>query len=50
MIPDLGKYAFAVLSSYGVTIVLLVVIVLASLRRARKVRVALDEIENRRGN
>ncbi|PRY75151.1 heme exporter protein CcmD [Marivita geojedonensis] len=50
MIPDLGKYAFAVLSSYGVTIVLLVVIVLASLRRARKVRVALDEIENRRGD
>lgn len=48
MMPDLGKYAFAVLSSYGVTIALLIVIVLASLRRARKVRAALDEIENRR--
>ena len=50
MMPDLGKYAFAVLSSYGVTIVLLSVIVLVSFCRARKVRAALDEIENRRGN
>lgn len=47
--PDLGKYAFAVLSSYGVTIALLIVIVMASLYRARKVRAALDEIESRRG-
>lgn len=50
MMPDLGKYAFAVLSSYGVTIVLLSVIVVISFWRARKVRAALDEIENRRGN
>lgn len=50
MMPDLGKYAFEVLSSYGVTIVLLVVIVLISFRRARKVRAALDEIENRRSS
>ncbi|MEN8657573.1 heme exporter protein CcmD [Marivita sp.] len=50
MMPELGKYAFAVLSSYGVTIVLLSVIVLASVRRARKVRAALDEIESRRGS
>lgn len=49
MMPDLGTYAFAVLSSYGVTIVLLVVIVLLSVWRARKVKTALDEIENRRG-
>lgn len=49
MMPDLGKYAFAVLSSYGVTIALLIVIVMASLYRARKVRAALDEIESRRG-
>ncbi|MFA8384262.1 MAG: heme exporter protein CcmD [Pelagibaca sp.] len=47
--PDLGTYAFAVLSSYGVTIVLLVVIVLVSVWRARKVKSVLDEIENRRG-
>lgn len=45
--PELGKYAFAVLSSYGVTIVLLSVIVLVSFRRARKVRANLEEIENR---
>jgi heme exporter protein D len=45
--PELGKYAFAVLSSYGVTIVLLSVIVLVSFRRARKVRASLEEIENR---
>ena len=34
--PDLGKYAFEVLSSYGVTLVLLFAIVLVSLRRARR--------------
>jgi heme exporter protein D len=50
MMPELGKYAFAVLSSYGVTILLLAVIVLVSFRRARKVRAALDEIENRRSS
>jgi len=50
MMPDLGKYAFEVISSYGVTLVLLVVIVAASLRRARKVRAALDEVESRKGN
>ncbi len=49
MMPDLGAYAFAVLSSYGVTIVLLAVIVLVSVWRARKVKTVLDEIENRRG-
>ncbi|MFP7570627.1 heme exporter protein CcmD [Marivita sp. S2033] len=47
--PDLGKYAFEVLSSYGVTLLLLGVIVIASLRRARKARAALDEVEARRG-
>ncbi|WP_439123458.1 heme exporter protein CcmD [Marivita sp.] len=47
--PDLGKYAFEVLSSYGVTIVLLVAIVVLSLRRARKVKSVLDDVENRRG-
>ena len=47
--PDLGKYAFEVLSSYGVTLLLLAAIVLVSLRRARKVRTALDEVERRRG-
>ncbi|MFP7673163.1 heme exporter protein CcmD [Marivita sp. S0852] len=48
MMPDLGKYAFEVLSSYAVTLALLVVIVLVSIRRAGKVRAALEEVENRR--
>lgn len=46
--PDLGKYAFEVLSSYGVTLVLLALIVWVSFQRARKVRSALDDVENRR--
>jgi heme exporter protein D len=46
--PDLGKYAFAVLSSYGVTIVLLSAIVLISFRRARKVRAELEQVEARK--
>ena len=45
--PDLGKYAFEVLGSYGATLVLLTIIVLVSLRRARKVRAALEEVESR---
>jgi heme exporter protein D len=50
VIPDLGKYAFEVLSSYGVTLLLLFAIVLVSLRRARKVRSALEEVERQRGD
>lgn len=46
--PDLGKYAFAVLSSYGATITLLVVLVAASLWRAAAVRRQLDDVEKRR--
>jgi heme exporter protein D len=49
MMPDLGKYAFEVLSSYAVTILLLAVIVAASLRKARKARATLDDVENRQG-
>jgi heme exporter protein D len=48
MIPDLGKYAGAVLSSYGVSLALIAVIVWASLRRSARVRAALEEIERRR--
>jgi len=47
--PELGKYSFEVLSSYGVTLVLLGLLVFFSVRRARKVRLALEEVENRRG-
>jgi heme exporter protein D len=45
--PDLGKYADAVLSSYAVSIALIVALVAVSVMRARKVREQLDEVENR---
>lgn len=42
---DLGKYAFPVLASYSVTIVLLGVLVGVSLWRAAKVRRALKAVD-----
>ena len=51
MIPELGKYALAVLASYGVSIGLLVLMVWLSLRRARIVQSDLAAVEKRvRGN
>lgn len=47
MIPDLGKYAFVVLASYGVSLALLAVIIGLSLWRSREVRRHLEEIEQR---
>ncbi|WP_171228068.1 heme exporter protein CcmD [Ruegeria sp. HKCCA4008] len=47
MIPDLGKYADAVLSSYAVTIVLLVALIVFSVMRGRKVRTEMEKIEQR---
>lgn len=47
MIPDLGKYAGAVLSSYGVSLGMLAGLVAMSLWRAARVRRQLDEIEAR---
>jgi heme exporter protein D len=47
MMPDLGKYADAVLSSYAVSLGLIVALVVLSVVRARKVRSALEEIEAR---
>lgn len=44
---DLGKYAEAVLSAYAVSLVLLALLIWASLRRARKIRADLDEVEAR---
>lgn len=49
MMPDLGKYAFAVLSSYAATAVLLVAVVGLTLWQGRRVRRALDEVEARQG-
>ncbi|MBT56496.1 MAG: heme exporter protein CcmD [Mameliella sp.] len=48
--PELGKYAFTVLASYGVSLLLLLVLVVASVRRARKVRAHLERIEERQRN
>ncbi len=47
MIPDLGKYAGAVLGAYGASILLLVGLVLASLWQARRMKRALDAVEAR---
>lgn len=47
MMPDLGKYADAVLSAYAASIVLLIVIVAMTLLRGRRVRAEMEKIENR---
>lgn len=48
MMPDLGKYAGTVLSSYAATLALLFLLVLITLYQGRKARRALEEIEKRR--
>jgi heme exporter protein D len=45
MMPDLGKYAEAVLSSYAVTIALLAVLIVLSVRRSNRVKKELQEVE-----
>ena len=49
VMPDLGKYADAVLSAYAVSIVLLVGIVVLTLWRGRRVRAEMDAVEKRSG-
>jgi heme exporter protein D len=49
MMPDLGKYADAVLSAYAGAIALLVVIVVMTLWRGRRVRAQMDRMERRDG-
>ncbi|MEZ5913055.1 MAG: heme exporter protein CcmD [Paracoccaceae bacterium] len=49
MMPDLGKYAVAVLSAYGASLVLILVLVLATIRRGARVRRQLREVEARQG-
>ncbi|MCE8009574.1 MAG: heme exporter protein CcmD [Aestuariivita sp.] len=46
--PDLGKYADAVLSAYAASIVLLVVLVVMTVLRGRKVRAEMARIEEQR--
>lgn len=50
MLPDLGKYAGTVLSAYAVTLALLVALVALSLWQGRRVRRALQQQEERKGN
>lgn len=47
MMPDLGKYAFAVLASYGASLALLVVIVGMTVWQGRRVKRRLAEVERR---
>ncbi|MBC2835887.1 heme exporter protein CcmD [Paragemmobacter straminiformis] len=49
MMPDLGKYAFAVLASYGVSVLLVLGIVVLSVWQGARVRRALAEVEARQG-
>ncbi len=43
--PDLGKYADAVLSAYGVSLVLILGLVLVSVMRSNSIKKQLQEIE-----
>ena len=47
MMPELGKYAGAVLSSYAASLALLAVLVGLSLWRSRRVARALRQVEER---
>lgn len=47
MMPDLGKYADTVLSAYAVSLVLIVVLVAMSVRRGRRVKAELEDIEKK---
>ena len=47
MMPDLGKYADAVLSAYAASIVLLAAIVVLTLWRGRRVRAEMAAMEQR---
>ncbi len=48
MMPDLGKYAEAVLSAYAASIVLLILLVAVSVWQARRAKAALEDVEKRR--
>ncbi len=48
MMPDLGKYAVAVLSAYGASLFILLVLIWQSLARSAKVKKALEDFEAKR--
>lgn len=43
--PELGKYAVEVLSAYAISLGMLAVLVILSLRRGRAARAALEAVE-----
>ena len=45
MLPELGKYATEVLSAYGVSLVLLALLIVLTLRRGRRARAELQAVE-----
>ncbi|MFU8777251.1 MAG: heme exporter protein CcmD [Roseovarius sp.] len=47
MMPDLGKYAEAVLSSYAVSILLIAVLIAVSVQRSNRVKKELQEFEKK---
>lgn len=47
MMPDLGKYAFAVLSSYAASLMLLLALVGWTMWRGARVKAQLREVEAR---
>ncbi|WP_084732703.1 heme exporter protein CcmD [Roseovarius marisflavi] len=47
MMPDLGKYAEAVLSSYAISIAIIIGLIVVSVMRANRVNKQLQEIENK---
>ncbi|NEX44844.1 heme exporter protein CcmD [Pseudotabrizicola algicola] len=47
MMPDLGRYAVAVLSSYGATLALLAALLALTVWRGRRVKRQLAEVEAR---
>jgi heme exporter protein D len=49
MMPDLGRYAVAVLSSYGASLVLMGAVVWLTLWQGRRVKRQLAEAEARQG-
>ena len=49
MMPELGKYAIEVLSSYAVSLTLIWAMIALSVVRARRVRAALERVEKGQG-
>ena len=47
MMPDLGKYADTVMSAYGASVILLLLLVGLSLWRGRRVRAEMQRVEQR---